>query len=94
MVIKNNVEPLNATERKLWVLLNTIKGTVPLYRDFGISHKIIDSKITDIPSILFGDLDQQIKKYIEELKLVNIKCEKNEEQIIILVEVKENEAYR
>ena len=33
MVVKSNMEPKDKELRKLWVILNTFKGTVPLFRD-------------------------------------------------------------
>ncbi|WP_297406447.1 hypothetical protein [uncultured Cetobacterium sp.] len=91
MVVTNIREPKDETLRKLWVILNTYRGTVPLFRDLGISFSIIDMQITKIPSFLSQELDSQIKKYIPELKLKHINCLIENEQIIIKVEVEKND---
>lgn len=90
MVVQSNIEPENPLLRKLWVILNTSKGTIPLFRDLGISSSIIDMKITEIPSIISQDLDIQLKKYIPELSLKKIKAELKHEKIILHIEVEKN----
>ena len=87
MVVKSTQEPTDKVLRQLWVILNTIKGTVPLFRDQGITHSIIDMQITKIPSVLSQELDIQIKKYVPELKLKSVKCHMIEEKIVLEVEV-------
>ncbi|MBC2855354.1 hypothetical protein H3N56_02775 [Cetobacterium sp. 2A] len=87
MVVKSNIEPKDTYLRQLWVILNTCKGTVPLFRDLGLSSSIIDMQINKIPSVLSQDLDLQIKKYIPGLKLKSVGIELEEEKTILKVEV-------
>lgn len=91
MVVTNTIEPQDKVLRKLWIILNTYKGTIPLFRDIGISFSIVDKPITQIPSLLSQELDVQIKKYIPELKLKNINCFMKNEKTIIKVEVIRND---
>lgn len=90
MVVKSNLEPNNIILRRLWVILNTFKGTVPLFRDLGISSSIIDMQVNKIPSVISQDLDQQLKKYIPELKLKSVGVELDGDKIILKVEVEKN----
>ena len=90
MVVKSNLEPNNIILRRLWVILNTFKGTVPLFRDLGISSSIIDMQVNKIPSVISQDLDQQLKKYIPELKLKSVCVELDGDKIILKVEVEKN----
>ena len=90
MVVKSNQEPKDIHLRKLWVILNTYKGTVPLFRDLGLSSSIIDMQISKIPSVVSQDLDLQLKKYIPELKLKGVSVELIEDKIILKVEVEKD----
>lgn len=90
MVVKSNQEPKDRHLRKLWVILNTYKGTVPLFRDLGLSSSIIDMQISKIPSIVSQDLDLQLKKYIPELKLKGVDVELIGDKTILKVEVEKD----
>ncbi len=90
MVVKSNQEPKDIHLRKLWVILNTHKGTVPLFRDLGLSSSIIDMQIRKIPSVVSQDLDLQLKKYIPELKLKGVGVEVIGDKTILKVEVEKD----
>ncbi|MGL5592960.1 MAG: hypothetical protein ACRDDH_03355 [Cetobacterium sp.] len=90
MVVKSNQEPKDIHLRKLWVILNTYKGTVPLFRDLGLSSSIIDMQISKIPSVVSQDLDLQLKKYIPELKLKGVGVELIGDKTILKVEVEKD----
>ncbi|MGL5624959.1 hypothetical protein [Cetobacterium sp.] len=90
MVVKSNQEPKDIHLRKLWVILNTYKGTVPLFRDLGLSSSIIDMQISKIPSVVSQDLDSQLKKYIPELKLKGVGVELIGDKTILKVEVEKD----
>lgn len=90
MVVKSNQEPKEIHLRKLWVILNTYKGTVPLFRDLGLSSSIIDMQISKIPSVVSQDLDLQLKKYIPELKLKGVSVGLEGDKTILKVEVEKD----
>lgn len=90
MVVKSNQEPKDIHLRKLWVILNTYKGTVPLFRDLGLSSSIIDMQINKIPSVVSQELDLQLKKYIPELKLKGVGVELIGDKTILKVEVEKD----
>lgn len=90
MVVNSNQEPKDIHLRKLWVILNTYKGTVPLFRDLGLSSSIIDMQISKIPSVVSQDLDLQLKKYIPELKLKGVGVELIGDKTILKVEVEKD----
>ena len=90
MVVKSNQEPKDIHLRKLWVILNTYKGTVPLFRDLGLSSSIIDMQISKIPSVVSQDLDLQLKKYVPELKLKGVGVDQIGDKTILKVEVEKD----
>ena len=73
--------------RELFILLNTRRGTVPLHRDLGLDTRMIDKPVTVIRNAIFGELQQQISKYIQGLKLENVLCDVTENGLKIECEV-------
>lgn len=90
MVVKSNMEPKDKELRKLWVILNTFKGTVPLFRDLGLSPSIIDMQLSKIPSVISQDLDMQLKKYVPNLKLKSVNIELDGDKTVVKVEVEKD----
>lgn len=90
MVIAKNTEP-NIDELspfyQLYVLLNTVRGTVPLKRDMGLDPRMIDKPITIIAAGIHSELQGQINKYIRGLKLANVHCIATENGMDIECEV-------
>lgn len=90
VMVKSNEEPKDISLRRLWVILNTKKGTVPLFRDLGLSSSIIDMQVSRISSVVSQDLDLQLKKYIPELKLKSVNVETEGDKTILKVEVEKD----
>ena len=90
MVVKSNMEPKDKELRKLWVILNTFKGTVPLFRDLGLSPSIIDMQLSKTPSVISQDLDMQLKKYVPNLKLKSVNIELDGDKTVVKVEVEKD----
>ena len=90
MVVKSNMEPKDKELRKLWVILNTFKGTVPLFRDLWLSPSIIDMQLSKIPSVISQDLDMQLKKYVPNLKLKSVNIELDGDKTVVKVEVEKD----
>ncbi|WP_294763769.1 hypothetical protein [uncultured Fusobacterium sp.] len=70
---KPNVDKLSPYYQ-LYVLLNTVRGTVPLQRDIGLDPRIIDKPITVIAAGIQAELQYQINSYIKGLKLLSVNC--------------------
>lgn len=87
MRVSNTEIPNHPKLRQLFILLNTQRGSVPLHRDLGIDSRMIDKPITAIKNAIFGELQQQISKYIQGLKLENVLCNVTETGLNIECEV-------
>ena len=77
MVIKKNIEPnvdKHSPFYQLYILLNTIRGTVPLQRDLGLDARMVDKPITVISAGIQTELQYQINNYIKGLKLISVNC--------------------
>lgn len=77
MVIKSTDKPnVNKLSPyyQLYVLLNTVRGTVPLQRDIGLDPRMLDKPITTINAGIHAELQYQINTYIKGLTLLSVNC--------------------
>lgn len=72
---------------QLYVLLNTVRGTVPLERDLGIDARLTDKPITIIENVIQAELQGQIDKYIKVLRLLDVTCTPSDMGLMIECEV-------
>lgn len=72
---------------QLYVLLNTVRGTVPLERDLGIDARLTDKPITIIENVIQAELQGQIDKYIKRLRLLDVTCTPSDMGLTIECEV-------
>ncbi len=79
--IKINLAPASLIEevlQNLSMILQTIKNTAPLYRDFGISGSFIDKPIPVAETLLIGELYEAVEKYEPRAEIVDITFERDE----------------
>jgi phage baseplate assembly protein W len=94
---KVNVQPTSTIEeviQNIKTILNTIKGTVPLDRDFGIDKSVIDSPIGGIQARLSAEIIKQVRTYEPRASVTQVKYSGNPEDgsVSVTVEVKIVEA--
>lgn len=54
------------------LVLGTRKGSVPLYRDFGLSWDLVDRPIQIVKAQLFAQIRAALKLYVPEAELVKV----------------------
>ena len=54
------------------LLLNTKKGTVPMYRDYGLPMEFIDKPIDAAETIAFAEITEAMEKFEPRAKLENM----------------------
>ena len=90
MVISNRYEPQYDKLHpyyQLYTLLNTERGTVPLKRGMGLDPRMIDKPITIIQGGIEADIQGQIDKYINGLRLVGVRVTPTSNGLEIICEV-------
>lgn len=74
------------------VLLNTRRGSVPMYRKFGLPMAFIDKPINVAETIAFSEISEALEEYEPRAKLKDLRFEKSTDgRMIITVEVDINE---
>ena len=79
--IKINLAPATLMEeilQNLSMILQTIKNTAPLYRDFGLSGSFVDKPMPVAESLLIAEIYEAVEKYEPRAEIVNISFEKDE----------------
>lgn len=79
--IKINLAPATLIEeiiQNISMILQTVKNTAPLYRDFGISAEFVDKPISVAEPLIIADIYEAIEKYEPRAEIQNIKFEADE----------------
>jgi len=70
------------------LLLNTKKGTIPMYRDFGLPMKFIDKPINVAETMATLEITEALRDFEPRAKLNNLEITKNANgKAVIIVEV-------
>ena len=54
------------------LILGTRKGSVPLYRDFGIPWDFLDRTVPDGKTLMFAKVREAIMEYVPEAELIGL----------------------
>lgn len=65
--------------QNLAVLYSTKKGTVPLYREFGLEMKFVDKPMEVAKVLLMNDVIEATKKYEPRANVVSVRFESGKE---------------
>lgn len=85
--IKINLAPETVVEeiiQNLSMILQTIKNTAPLYRDFGISARYIDKPIPVAETLIISEIYEAVEKYEPRAEIKNVYFERDEKAGIII----------
>lgn len=80
--IKINLAPATVIEevlQNLSMILQTIKNTAPLYRDFGISARFIDKPIPVAETLIISEIYEAVEKYEPRAEIKSVDFERNEQ---------------
>lgn len=69
------------------LILNTRKGTVPMFRDFGLKQEFLDKPIEVAETIAYTEITEAIEEYEPRAEVVDISLAKSSNGLKIIVEV-------
>ncbi len=67
----------DAKVQELYILVNTIMGECPLYRDFGISNDYLHMPVIAAQTAFTLAVTEALRKYMPDVQLDNIRFETN-----------------
>ena len=88
--IKFNVtDPVESVLQNIAVILSTPKGSVPMYRDFGISVDILDRPIPVAKAMMTADIKEAIERWEPRALFISVEFMEDElnGRLIPMVEV-------
>jgi len=91
--IKFNVtDPVESVLQNIAVILSTPKGSVPMYRDFGISVDILDRPIPVAKAMMTADIKEAIEQWEPRVTFISVDFMEDElnGRLIPMVEVEIN----
>ncbi len=91
--IKFNVtDPVESVLQNIAVILSTPKGSVPMYRDFGISVDILDRPIPVAKAMMTADIKEAIERWEPRALFISVEFMEDElnGRLIPMVEVEIN----
>ena len=65
----------DAKVQELYILVNTILGECPLYRDFGVSNEYLHMPINAAQTAFTLAITEAMRKYFPDIRLENIRFE-------------------
>ncbi len=86
-------ESVQAVLRNIAVLLATRKGSVPLYRDFGISWDMLDKPLPVARSMLISEIREAIERWEPRATFIGVEFDQDPAQpgtLLPIVEVEIN----
>lgn len=80
--------------QNLLLLLTTRKGSVPMYRDFGLSQNFVDKPVSVAQALMVPEVREAMTKYEPRAEFVGLSFEYNESmpgRMIAILEVEIDE---
>ncbi len=68
----HETDTVKSVLQNISIILRTRKGTVPMYRDFGIPHTFLDKPIPLVAPILYAEIYEAIEKYEPRAKVLRV----------------------
>ena len=68
----NDMDPVSSVLQNIAVLLSTIKGTVPQYRDFGLTATFLDKPMPIAKMMMIAEVREAIEKWVPRARYVSI----------------------
>lgn len=73
----NELETVNSVLQNIALILATPKGSVPFYRDFGISNEFLDKPMPVAKVMMIGEVREAIEVWEPRARVVDISFEEN-----------------
>ena len=73
--------PKNETEarvQELYILICTVQGECPLYRDFGVSNDFLHMPVNAAETAMTVAITEALRRYMPDVTLENVRFERNE----------------
>lgn len=83
----NDQHPVRSVLQNVALILGTWRGTVPLYREFGITSKFVHKPIPAIKPMLYAEIRETVQRYEPRAEVIGVTFEESVDGLIPIVEV-------
>ncbi len=73
----NEADEVNAVLQNIALILATPKGSVPFYRDFGISSEFLDRPVPVAKVMLISEVREAVEEWEPRASVVNVNFKEN-----------------
>lgn len=77
-IILNETDPVKSVLQNVAIILATIQGTVPLYREFGIPRDMVDRPISVAKVIMTSRVKEAVERFEPRASVVSVRCQEDE----------------
>lgn len=71
----NEKDPIKSILQNVSIILSTIKGTCPMFRQFGISGEVVDKPIPVAMVLMQSDIKEAVEEYEPRVEVLSIDFE-------------------
>lgn len=83
----NETDTVTSALQNVAIILSTWEGTVPLYRDFGISSEYMHMPIPAAKALLRAEIKEKVERYEPRVSVVGVTFEETGNGLIPTLEV-------
>ena len=83
----NETDTVASVLQNVGIILSTWEGTVPLYRDFGISPEYMHKPIPAAKALLHAEIKEKVERYEPRVSVVNVSFQETGTGLIPTLEV-------
>lgn len=83
----NETDTVTSVLQNVAIILSTWEGTVPLYRDFGISAEYMHMPMPAARALLRAEIKEKVERFEPRVSVYGITFEENEKKLTITLEV-------
>ena len=83
----NETDTVTSALQNVAIILSTWEGTVPLYRDFGISSEYMHMPIPAAKALLRAEIKEKVERYEPRVSVIGVTFEETGNGLIPTLEV-------
>ncbi len=83
----NETDTVASVLQNVGIILSTREGTVPLYRDFGISPEYMHKPIPAAKALLHAEIKEKVERYEPRVSVVSVSFDETGTGLIPTLEV-------
>ena len=76
-IVLNETDTVKSVLQNIAVILATRKGSIPLYRGFGLDWRAIDRPLPVAKTLLYADVKEAVEEYEPRAEVVNVTFEED-----------------